>query len=235
MKLWTSAFATAIVISSCAVAAAQTPNPPPQTPPQGGAAPSQAPPAQRGRREWVTERITITAIPMRRLFVLKGQTMRQPAFNSYGPGGALGIKLTDWVGVEGELAWTVGKTQDLHFEGRDLGSFTTPGLFGYSGNVIVNLIQGDRIVVPYVTVGVGGVHASAREELGMTSSENFLAHDAGAGAKVMWGPIGVRGDYRFFTMRTESDDRSFLGGETRHGHRIYCGLVIAPGRHRVGS
>ena len=235
MKHWTSAFATAIVITSCAVASAQSSSPPPQAQPQGGAAPSQSPPAQSGRREWVTERITITAIPMRRLFVLKGQTMMQPAFNSYGPGGAVGIKLTDWVGVEGELAWTVSKTQNLRFEGRDLGVFKTPGLFGYSGNVIVNLISGDRIVVPYVTVGVGGVHASAREELGLMSSENFLAHDAGAGAKVMWGPIGVRGDYRFFTLRTESDDRSFLGGGTRHGHRIYCGLVIAPGRHRVGS
>ena len=235
MKHWTSAFATVIVISSCAAASAQTSSLPPQAPSQAESAPSQAPPAHGGRREWVTERITITAIPTRLLFVLKGDSMLQPAFDSYGPGGAVGIKLTDWIGLEGELAWTVGKTQNLHFEGRDLGAFKSPGLFGYSGNVIVNLIPGDRIVVPYGTVGIGGVHASAREELGIMSSENFLAHDVGAGAKVMWGPVGVRGDYRFFTLHTGSDDTSFLGGETRHGHRIYGGLVIAPGRRRSSS
>ena len=72
-------------------------------------------------------------------------------------------------------------------------------------------------------------------ELGTTTSENFLTGDVGAGAKVMWGPIGVRADYRFLALRTRSDDASFVGDDMRQGHRLYAGVVVAPRRHHTGG
>ena len=239
MKCWTSGLATAMVIGSCAVASAQTAAPATvNESDQGASAQTTQTATQTGTSagfKRFTERVNITAIPSGVVFVRQGDTALQPGFNNYVPGAAVAVKLTDRIDVEGELAWGIGRTQDLKFHSEDVGTFKSPDLFGCNGNVLVNLVPSDHMFVPYAIGGIGGMHVSTREELGIDSSENFLTGDFGGGAKVMWGPIGIRGDYRFFAVRTNNGDAPFLGDATRYGHRIYAGVVIAPGRHKTSS
>ena len=239
MTRWTSGLATALVFGSCAVAAAQTMAPSTANESsEDTSAQTTQPATQTGSATGMkrfTERINITAIPVGMVFVREGDTALQPGFNNYVPGAAFAVKLTDRVDVEGELAWGIGRTQDLKFHSEDVGKFKSPDLFGYNGNVLVNLVPSDHMFVPYAIGGIGGMRVSTREELGIDTSENFFTGDFGGGAKVMWGPIGIRGDYRFFAVHTNSGDAPFLGDTTRYGQRIYAGVVIAPGRHKSSS
>ena len=64
--------------------------------------------------------------------------------------------------------------------------------------------------------------------LGVNSSETFLTGNVGGGVK--WyapnGRWGLRGDYRFVTVRSNDSAPAFFGQETRFGHRVYGGVVI---------
>lgn len=181
------------------------------------------------------DRIDITAIPAGALWVTDGHTNLQPGFQSYTPGVAFGVRLTSYIAVEAETAWAISQRQELNFDGQDVGSFKTPTLFGYTGNVIVNALPSDRKVVPYAVGGIGGMFLSQRVDLGIDDGSNFFIGDVGGGAKIMFGKLGIRGDYRFLALRAQEDDQSFVGERTRYGHRAYVGLVIAPGRSTSGS
>jgi hypothetical protein len=250
MTRWTTGITTAvaIAITGCAVASAQTtPN---QTPANGSlaaqatsaspadsqATASQATPAPnappgKSRLDGFGDRIDITTIPAGALWVRSGKTSAQPSFQSYVPGAAVGVKLSQYIAVEGEAAWGIGSRQELKFDGSRDGFFKTPLLFGYSASVLVNAVPSDRMVVPYGVAGIGGMHLSSREELGILNSSNFFIGEVGAGVKVMFGKWGVRGDYRFLSLRAQEEDTSFVGPQTRFGNRIYAGVVVAPGRH----
>ena len=82
--------------------------------------------------------------------------------------------------------------------------------------------------MPYVTGGVGGLTMFERADLGINSTATFLTGNVGGGVK--WyapnGRWGLRGDYRFLAVRSNSDAPTFFGAENRYGHRVYGGLVI---------
>ena len=225
MKRTITAFSAAFVIATCALASAQTADRPIQQAPTPSSAPTQA-----ARTTGLAGgRLDITAIPAGTLFVRQGKTASQPRFTSYAPGAAMSVKLTDRLHVEGETVFGLASRQDLKFEGERLGEFKPPTMFGYTGNLLVNLVPSHHTIVPYAVGGLGGLHVFSREEIGVTSNNSLVA-DFGGGAKVMWGSIGIRGDYRLFALRAKNEDEPFIGPDTRFGNRVYAGLVFAPGR-----
>jgi hypothetical protein len=232
MTRWRTGITTAVAIAltGCAAASAQTngSQPDPNQVPAPQAVPSKT------KIDRFADRLDITGIPAGALWVTSGKTSAQPKFQSYAPGAALGIKLTDYIGVEGEAVWGIGTRQALDFKGADEGRFKTPTLFGYTVSGIVNALPSDRKIVPYGAVGLGGMFLSSREELGIGNSRNFFTGEVGGGAKVMFGKWGVRGDYRFLAVRADEHDTSFVGPNTRYAHRLYAGVVVAPGRDTSG-
>jgi hypothetical protein len=231
MTRWTTGITTAVAITlgTCAVASAQNATPPPQP------APTQVQAPGKSKVDSFGDRLDITAIPAGALWVRDGDTSAQPGFQSYVPGGALNVRLTRYISVEGEGAFAIGTRQAFVFDGQEEGRFKTPTLFGYTGSVLVNAVPYDKKFVPYGVAGIGGMFMSSRRELGINDGSNFFIGEFGGGAKVMFGKWGVRGDYRFFGLRAQNADASFVGEKTRFANRVYAGLVIAPGRESSGS
>ena len=228
MKGPITGFSTAIIVATCALASAQTAADPAAA--SASRSSSQTAPARATTKSERFSRLDITGIPAGALWVREGDTAAQPRFDSYVPGAAVGVKLTNYLDVEGETAWGIGRRQELKFEDESLGQFKTPTLFGYSGNLVVNLLPSQHRFIPYALGGLGGLHVSRRDDLAV-NDDNFLTGDVGGGVKVMWGQIGVRGDYRFLAMHGKDSETSpFVGTDTRYGNRIYAGVVYAPGR-----
>jgi outer membrane protein with beta-barrel domain len=156
-------------------------------------------------------------------FTSKGS---QPSFGNYDLGGAFAYNFTRLVGVEGEVGGSLGIKQDLQQLSGAIVREKTPNMLSYTGNVVVNLPGGS--VVPYATGGVGGLTLYQREVLGILSSDTFLTGNVGGGLK--WyaanGRWGIRGDYRFQTVRSKTDAPEFFGQENRYSHRVYGGVII---------
>ncbi len=169
-------------------------------------------------------RVEVTVIPAGgTFFTSKGSN---PDFGNYTYGGALAVNFSKFVGVEGEVGGTAGIAQDLALSGGT-SNLKTPNTLNYAGNVIVSAATGGSLV-PFVTGGVGGLTMFQQQELGVSSNETFLTGNIGGGLK--WyapnGRWGLRGDYRFITVKSKNDAPEFFGRETRYGHRVYVGVVI---------
>ena len=230
MKGRITGFSTAIIVATCTFAFAQTAAPPA---PSVAAESAQIRTPQHTTTAGKYGRFDITAIPLGALWVRSGDTDAEAPFDNYSPGAAVAMRLTHNLNVEGETAWGVGRTQNLKFGDGTEARFKTPNMFGYSGNVMLNLLPIERRIVPYAIGGIGGLHVSSRDDLGVDSS-NFLTGDIGGGVKVMWHQFGIRGDYRFFAMHGNDDESSpFVGTDTRAGNRVYAGFVFAPGRQSI--
>jgi hypothetical protein len=168
--------------------------------------------------------LEITAIPAGgTFFTSKGDS---PSFGNYTYGGALTWNINPFVGIEGEVGGTAGVTQDLELANGILNA-KTPNTFNYTGNVVVSAPTSGSLV-PFVTAGVGGLTMFNRAELGIADQSTFLTGNLGGGLK--WyapnGRWGIRGDYRFVTVRSKDDAPAFFGQDTRYGHRVYVGLVV---------
>jgi hypothetical protein len=77
-----------------------------------------------------------------------------------------------------------------------------------------------------VTGGIGGLTLFDKATVGVTSTDTFLTGNVGGGVKWFNGRWGLRGDYRFVTVKSRDDAPSFFGQETRYGHRVYGGLLF---------
>ena len=168
--------------------------------------------------------VVVTIIPGGTTFFTEGKATNEPSFKNYGLGGGVEVNFNRYVGVEGEVTGALGITQDLNFT-----SFTsnqkTPNLLNYSGNVVVSAANRSSIV-PYVTGGIGGLTLFDKATLGVTNTDTFLTGNVGGGVKWFTGRWGLRGDYRFVTVKSRDDAPNFFGQETRYGHRVYGGLLF---------
>jgi hypothetical protein len=169
-------------------------------------------------------RVEVTVIPAGGTFFMsKGSN---PDFGNYTYGGALAVNFSRFIGVEGEVGGSAGIAQDLALTGGT-SNLKTPNTLNYSGNVIVSAATGGSLV-PFVTGGIGGLTMFEQQELGITSNETFLTGNVGGGLK--WyapnGRWGLRGDYRFITVKSKDSAPEFFGRDTRYGHRVYVGVVI---------
>jgi hypothetical protein len=168
--------------------------------------------------------VEITVIPGGGTFFMKGKDTGEPSFGNYDLGGAVTFNINRYIGVEGDVAGSIGISQSLAFAGspRDLKS---PNMLQYSGNVIVSAPNRSS-VVPYLTGGVGGLSIFDKPALAIADTKTFLTGNVGGGVKWYAGRWGLRGDYRFVAVRSDNDAPDFFGKETRYGHRVYGGVLL---------
>ncbi len=169
--------------------------------------------------------LEVTIIPAgATFFTAKGTS---PEFGNYTYGGAVTYNINRFVGIEGEVDGTAGITQDLTVGGLLINNSKTPNTLLYNGNLVVSVPTGHG-VVPFVTGGVGGLTRYQRAELGVDSTQTFLAGNVGGGVK--WyapnGRWGFRADYRFLAVRANDQAPAFFGQDTRYGHRVYGAVII---------
>jgi hypothetical protein len=172
--------------------------------------------------------VVVTIIPGGGTFFTEGKDTNGPSFGNYDFGAGVGVNFNRFVGVEGELSGSLGVTQDLQFGGLTSNA-KSPNALNYGVNLVVNA-PNRSAVVPYVTGGVGGLSLFDKASLGITDTETFLTGNVGGGVKWFSGRWGLRGDYRFISVRSRDDAPSFFGQETRYGHRVYGGVLLNAGR-----
>jgi opacity protein-like surface antigen len=168
--------------------------------------------------------VEVTIIPGGGTFFTSSDT--GPSFGSYNLGGALTYNVNRFVGIEGEVGGTLGVAQNLQF-----GAITTktkaPDQLNYTANLVLSAPTHTSLT-PYVTGGIGGLTMFERPELGVSGTTTLLTGNVGGGVK--WyapnGRWGLRGDYRFVSVRADQSAPAFFGQETRYGHRVYGGVII---------
>jgi hypothetical protein len=168
--------------------------------------------------------LVVTIIPGGATFFTEGKDTHGPSFGNYGLGGAVAVNFNRFIGVEGEVAGSVGITQDLDFA-SGTSNLRTPNFINYSGNVVVNAANKSSLV-PYVTGGVGGLSLFEKPSLGVIGTNTFFTSNVGGGVNWYAGRWGLRGDYRFTAVKSKDDAPAFFGQETRYGHRIYGGVLL---------
>jgi hypothetical protein len=168
--------------------------------------------------------VVVTVIPGGATFFTEGKNTKGPSFGNYDLGAGVEVNFNRYIGVEGEVSGALGVAQDLQVSGIT-SNVKTPNLLNYSGNVVVSAANRSSIV-PYVTGGIGGLTLFDKATLGVTNTDTFLTGNVGGGVKWFTGRWGLRGDYRFVTVKSRDDAPNFFGQETRYGHRVYGGLLF---------
>lgn len=170
--------------------------------------------------------VAVTIIPGGATFFTDSNHDKGPGFGNYGLGAAVEVNFNRWIGVEGEVAGSLGITQNLTQAGVT-SNLKTPNLLSYSGNVVLHAANSTAFT-PYVTGGVGGLTLYDTAAVGIASTDTFLTGNAGAGLK--WfnstGRWGLRADYRFIATRSKDDASGFFGQDARYANRVYGGVVI---------
>jgi outer membrane protein with beta-barrel domain len=173
--------------------------------------------------------VAVTIIPGGATFFTASTHANGPSFANYSLGAGVEVNFNRFVGVEGEVSGALGITQTLTLAGLT-SNRKTPNLLNYSGNLVVSAANHSS-VVPYVTGGVGGLSLFDKASLGIDTTETFLTGNVGGGVKWFssrgW---GLRGDYRFITVRSNDQAPDFFGQETRYGHRVYGAVLLNVGR-----
>ncbi len=182
----------------------------------------------------VEHRVIVTVAPVGATFFTKSTYTNStyvngttaPSFSNYGLGGAVAVNFTRNVGVEGEFGGTLGLSQSLTGFAADT---KTPNTFNYGGNIIINAATKSSIV-PYVAGGVGGLTMLEKTEVGVAGNTTFLTGNVGGGVKWYQGRWGLRGDYRFVTIKSKDSAPQFFGQDTRYGHRITGAVLLNLGK-----
>lgn len=169
--------------------------------------------------------VVVTLIPGGATFFTEAKDNPQgPSFGNYSLGGSAAVHFNRVLAVEGEVSGALGVSQALRVGAVDLDE-RTPHQLNYSANLVVSAPTGTS-VVPYVTGGVGGLSLFERRSFGVNDTETFLTGNVGGGVNWYAGRWGLRGDYRFITVRSKDDAPAFFGQETRYGHRVYGGVLL---------
>ena len=153
-----------------------------------------------------------------------------PQSGSYVLSGAVTRNINRWIGMEGDLGWAMGRRQALAFYGAAPPDQKTPNMLVYSGNLVYNPGGRDRAVVPYAEAGLGALTVlSAPDTVNFGLSANSTHATANFGGGIRWFPIahwGVRGDYRYMTIRGADAPARVGQQEVRSAHRLYGAVVL---------
>lgn len=105
------------------------------------------------------------------------------------------------IGLEGDFGYTPD-----YFGKTDVGGSKALSL---TGNVLVGVPFGGQKgfgVRPYGVAGAGLIHTNSDAFQGVVGLDNSEAvWDAGGGVLIFFGPVGIRGDVRYFRSFTELD------------------------------
>ncbi len=157
--------------------------------------------------------------------ILFTQSSSATDFTNYTLGGSFTYNFNRFVGVEGEGGGSFGVSQHLDQTGSL--SVRPPNTLAYNGNAVVYPSGNNHALVPYATGGIGGLTMFERAAVGVNDTTTFLTGNVGGGGKYYFNNRwGIRGDYRFFAVRSKDDAPAFFGQETRYGHRVYGGIVL---------
>lgn len=138
-------------------------------------------------------------------------------FTNYALGGSFTYNFNRFVGVEAESGGSFGVDQRLNVRTGSQ-SVRPPNTLAYNGNAVVYPTGNNHAFVPYATGGVGGLTMFERAAVGVNDTTTFLTGNVGGGAKYYFNNRwGVRGDYRFVTVRSKDDAPSFFGQDMRYG------------------
>lgn len=174
--------------------------------------------------------VEVSATPVGGVFFTPSKSENEPKFGSYGLGGAVTGNVNRWFGLEGDVAYAIGRQQDLFFPDTTLVNQKTPSMLNYTGSLVYNPWGKDRRVVPYVAGGLGGLtvfNAADTQDLGIVSNQHYMTTNVGGG--VRWfvaNGWGLRGDYRAVMIRSRDDAPSFFGQEDRLAHRVSGSVVV---------
>lgn len=171
--------------------------------------------------------VVVTIIPGGATWFTQGKDTKAPSFGNYGLGGAVDVRVSRFLGVEGEVTGGLGVTQDLELT-TGTAHVKTPDLLGYNANLVLSAPGG--AITPYITGGVGGLTLFDKPTLGIADNETFLTGNVGGGLRWFNGRWGLRADYRFIAVRSSDGAPAFFGQDTRYGHRIYGAVVINASR-----
>ena len=176
-------------------------------------------------------RIEVAGFPTGGMFFTGPSNNQEPKFENYALGAAFTYNLNPFFGLEGEFGNAVGVHQKITFADNVLTDQRSPSLWAYAGNVVVNPIGSNRIVVPYATGGLGGMTLREKNDirnLGVVDNTTYFAGNVGGGVK--WFAhryFGLRGDYRLVMVNDRATAPEFFGRhEVRYGHRVYGGLLF---------
>lgn len=158
--------------------------------------------------------------------ILFTESTNASRYGDYALGGAFTYNFNRFVGVEGETGASFGVDQQVRF-GSARQSVRPPNTLAYNGNAIVYPSGNNHAFVPYATGGIGGLTLFDRAAVGVNDTKTFLTGNAGGGVKYFFNDRwGLRGDYRFLAVRSQTDAPAFFGRETQYGHRVYGGIVF---------
>jgi hypothetical protein len=162
--------------------------------------------------------------------IIKSAALSESRSRSYVVSGAVTANVNRWFGVEGDVAWVAG-----HREAHSLYGVVPPGprapnMAMYSGNLVYNPFASNRPLVPYLTVGAGGLttfEVPAGSTFGLAGDTTYLTASGGGGLR--WFPVrhwGVRGDYRMLHIRNGGRATAPGSRVVRSAHRVYGALVL---------
>jgi opacity protein-like surface antigen len=182
-------------------------------------------------------RVEVGGFPGGGTFFTKGSQSKgsEPSFKDYALGGSAMVNFNRRIGVEGEIGAGIGVNQTFDFSGGSIAGIKGPNTLAYNGNLVYNPGGSDRSLIPYVTGGLGGLTLFSRTELaplGLSEDKTYLSENVGGGLRWYANEhVGIRGDYRFIMVNGEDTAPSFFGlSQTRHGHRVYGGVLFTFGR-----
>lgn len=151
-----------------------------------------------------------------------------PDFTNYALGTSLTWNVNGWVALEGEVGFGIGGRSAITLNGRLVSEQPMPDTAAYSGNIVLNPVGSARVIVPYVTGGLGAfvlVPRDGTEALGLTEHQSLLTVNVGGGIKWYasrgW---GMRADYRLIMLDHQDEVPLLFEPGMRHAYRIYGGV-----------
>ncbi len=169
--------------------------------------------------------VDLTIVPGGGMFFLSGST--ESHFRNYNVGGAVGVNLNNYIGLEGEGNMTMGVYhQNLVLSGTPV-TEAPPNTVDFSGNVLFSIPGGQHSTVPYAAMGLGSLILLEHNDLAIPAAKMFFTANMGGGLK--WyanNHWGLRADYRFVVIQSSDKAPEFFGREGRFAHRIYGGVIL---------
>ena len=162
--------------------------------------------------------------------MIKSAANSESRSHSYVVSGAVTANVNKWFGVEGDVAWVVGHREAHALYGVVPIGPRAPNMAMYGGNLVYNPFASNRPLVPYLTVGGGGLttfEVPPGSSFGLAGDTTYLTASGGGGLR--WFPIrhwGVRGDYRMLHIRNNGREAAPGSRVVRSAHRVYGALVL---------
>jgi hypothetical protein len=179
-------------------------------------------------------KLEIGGFPGGGLWLVGGDDNTEVDFNNYDFGGGATWYLSPIAAIEGEAAFGLGISQNVHYENRTVYRIQMPHTLTTSGNVVIFPGGSARPVAGYLTAGVGTLtmfsRTAANMVFGLEKAESFLSTNVGGGVKIFrrgdarnW---GFRIDYRILMVNNDTDAVPlFAQIKRRMGHRFYIGML----------